>query len=457
MTLANFGENTIGFSALMQDLGLTVLVPSDRPVLYLLPEPRPLLAQEGALLLFRPEGSLFRHRAASGLLLPEPDLEVQAFAEREGLGLALYPPWLKREELERAISLRLFALGPGMALAGLLDLLLKLPERPLLEVLHQATGLSLARVAPWGEVLGFAGPVPPEHPKAPGEGKGYLALEAGEGVLVAYGEEGVLRTSRGLLEVAARLLRVRALEKSLERMQEESLGEALLLALVLGEAEPERLFAFGFTEGVEWVLALVEPPSVPGRHRLAEERRREAILELRRRSGAYLDRLGVPYLLGVRGNRVLAMWQVHSPKKEAESLLKALPPGSRLGYSAVHAGGEVAEAYREALIALKAARPGEALSFTGLDPVAFVLLQQSPEDLKALVERYLPLPSKLLKTLEAYLESQSLEEAAQRLHIHPNTLRYRLRRMEQLLGPLSRPEVLARVHLALRARDLLLG
>jgi hypothetical protein len=29
--------------------------------------------------------------------------------------------------------------------------------------------------------------------------------------------------------------------------------------------------------------------------------------------------------------------------------------------------------------------------------------------------------------------------------------------MEQLLGPLSRPEVLARVHLALRARDLLVG
>jgi hypothetical protein len=457
MNPANFGENAIGFSALMRDLGLTVLVPSERPVLYLLSEPRPLMAQEGALLLFRPEGSLFRHRTASGFLLPEPDAELKVFAEREGMGLALYPPWLRREELERAIALRLFALGPGMALAGLLDLLLKLPERPLLEVLHQATGLALARVAPWGEVLGFAGPVPPEHPRAPGEGKGYLALEAGEGVLVAYGEEERLRGARGLLEVAARLLRVRALERSLERMREESLGEALLLALVLGEAEPERLFAFGFTEGVEWVLALVEPPSVPGRHRLAEERRREATLELRRLTGAYLDRLGVPYLLGARGNRVLAMWQVHSPRKEAESLLQALPPGSRLGYSAVHAGGEVAEAYREALIALKAARPGEALSFSGLDPVAFVLLQQSPEDLKALVERYLPLPPKLMKTLEAYLEAENLEEAAGRLHIHPNTLRYRLKRMEKVLGPLSRPETLARVHLALRARDLLLG
>ncbi|GGN03919.1 PucR family transcriptional regulator [Thermus composti] len=450
-------ENANTFTQLAEDLGLTALVPSERPVLYLVPTPRPLSFLEGALLLFRPEGGLYRYRTASGFLLPEPDLEVEAFARKEGLGLALYPPWLKREALEEALALRLFTLGPGLALAGVLDLLLRLPEKPLLEVLHQATGLPLAHLAPWGEVLGFAGAVPAHHPKEAGLGEGYWALEAGEGLLVAYGTEEALRRARGLLEVAARLLKVRSLEKSLERMREESLGGALLEALILGEADPGRLFAFGFAEGVEWVLALVEPPEVPGRHRLAEERRREATLELRRRAGAYLDRLGVPYLLAGRGNRVVAIWQVHSPRKEAEALLKALPPGSRLGYSAVHTGGEVQEAYREALIALKAARPGEALSFAGLDPVAFVLLQQSPEDLKALVERYLPLSPKLLKTLEAYMAAGRVEEAAERLHVHPNTLRYRLKRIEAVIGPLSQPEVLARVHLALRARELLLG
>lgn len=457
MLMPKFSQTSVTFLHLAQDLGLEVLVPSDRPVLYLLEEARPLLPLEGALLLFRPEGSLWRYRTASGFLLPAPDSELLVYAKQEGLGVALYPPWLKREELAKALALRLFHLGAGLGLASLLDLLLKLPERPFLEVLYQATGLALARVAPWGEVLGFAGPVPPQHPKEPGEGRGWLSLEAGEGVLVAYGEEEGLKRARGLLEVAARLLKVRALERSLERMREESLGGALLEGLILGEAEPERLFAFGFAEGVEWVLALVEPPAVPGRHRLAEERRREATLELRRRAGTYLDRLGVPYLLTVRGNRLAAMWQVHNPRKEAEGFLQALPPGSRLGYSAVHAAGEVQQAYREALIALKAARTGEALSFSGLDPVAFVLLQQSPEDLKALVERYLPLPPKLLKTLEAYVASGNVEEAAGALHIHPNTLRYRLRRIEATLGPLSRPEVLARVHLALRARDLLVG
>lgn len=142
---------------------------------------------------------------------------------------------------------------------------------------------------------------------------------------MAYGEEEDLLRAWGLLEVAARLLRLRARERSVERMQEETLGGALLEGLILGEADPERLFAFGFVEGVEWVLALVEPPAVLGRHRLAEERRREATLELRRRVGAYLDRLGVPYLLTARGNRVAAMWQVHNPRREAERLLQALP------------------------------------------------------------------------------------------------------------------------------------
>ncbi|WP_243028877.1 PucR family transcriptional regulator [Thermus albus] len=458
MATLESGKTSIAFQALVQDLGLEVLVPAERPVLYLLEEPRPLLPLEGALVLFRPEGNLWRYRTASGFLIPSPDPELLDYARREGLGVAAHPPWLRREELAKALALRLFHLGGGMGLVGVLDLLVKLPERPFLEILYQATNLPLARVAPWGEVLGFAGPVPPQHPREPGEGRGWVALEAGEGVLVAYGETEALRQARGLLEVAARILRVRGLERSLDRMREESLGGALLEGLILGEAEPERLFAFGFTEGVEWVLALVEPPGVPGRHRLAEERRREATLELRRRAGTFLDRLGVPYLLTTRGNRLVAMWQVHNPKKEAESLLAALPAGSRLGYSAVHATGEeVQNAYREALIALKAARGGEALSFSSLDPVAFVLLQQSPEDLRALVERYLPLPPKLLRTLEVYMASGSVEEAARALHIHPNTLRYRLKRLEETLGPLSRPEILAQVHLALRARSLLAG
>jgi len=94
MLMPKFSQTSVTFLHLAQDLGLEVLVPSDRPVLYLLEEARPLLPLEGALLLFRPEGSLWRYRTASGFLLPAPDSELLAYAQQEGLGVALYPPWL---------------------------------------------------------------------------------------------------------------------------------------------------------------------------------------------------------------------------------------------------------------------------------------------------------------------------------------------------------------------------
>ena len=449
--------NPLSFNRLVQDLGLEARCPSERPLYLLLPPAQAVGPLKGVGLLGRPPGNPERYAGASGFFLWEEDKALEAFCLREGLGLVLLPPWVRPEALVLEVQKRLLARQEAWTLAGLLEVLPRLMDRPFLELLYHATGLSLARVAPWGEVLAFAGTPPPEHPRSPGAGRGHLALEAGEGVLVAYGPEARLEEARGLLELAARLLRLKGLERALERMQEESLGGVALEAVLLGEAEPERLRAFGIEETVEWVLALLEPPPVPGQHRLAEARRREATLELRRRAGGYLDRLGVPYLLGTRGNRVVALWQVHSEHKEALALLKALPEGSRLGYSLVHTGFGLQEAYREALIALKAARPKEAVSFAGLDSVAYFLLQQTPEDLRALTERFLPLSEKLLKTLEVYLEAPSLEEAARRLHIHPNTLRYRLARVEKLMGPLKAPETLARLYLAFRARALLQG
>lgn len=449
--------NPLGFNQLVQDLGLEARCPSERPLYLLLPPAQAAGPLKGVGLLGRPPGNPERYAGASGFFLWEEDKALEAFCLREGLGLVLLPPWVRPEALVLEVQKRLLARQEAWILAGLLEVLPRLMDRPFLELLYHAAGLSLARVAPWGEVLAFAGTPPPEHPRSPGAGRGHLALEAGEGVLVAYGPKAQLEEARGLLELAARLLRLKDLERALERMQEESLGGVALEAVLLGEAEPERLRAFGIEETVEWVLALLEPPPVPGQHRLAEARRREATLELRRRAGGYLDRLGVPYLLGTRGNRVVALWQVHSEHREALALLKALPEGSRLGYSLVHTGFGLQEAYREALIALKAARPGEAVSFAGLDPVAYFLLQQTPEDLKALTERFLPLSEKLLKTLEVYLEAPSLEEAARRLHIHPNTLRYRLARVEKVMGSLKAPEILARLYLAFRARALLQG
>jgi sugar diacid utilization regulator len=61
-----------------------------------------------------------------------------------------------------------------------------------------------------------------------------------------------------------------------------------------------------------------------------------------------------------------------------------------------------------------------------------------------------------LDTLAAYLDSQgSLKAVAGRLHLHPNAVGYRIRRIEELLGmDLSDPDVRFALHLACRVRFL---
>jgi hypothetical protein len=96
--------------------------------------------------------------------------------------------------------------------------------------------------------------------------------------------------------------------------------------------------------------------------------------------------------------------------------------------------------------------------------VSELLLARSPRLASMLRERALgPLErhsprrgSDLLETLETFLDSQlDRRKAAQRLHVHPNTLDYRLRRVEELTGlRVSRPEDLMLMALALKQRTL---
>jgi hypothetical protein len=64
--------------------------------------------------------------------------------------------------------------------------------------------------------------------------------------------------------------------------------------------------------------------------------------------------------------------------------------------------------------------------------------------------------SRLAETLLAWLESaDNAETAARRLHVHPQTVRYRLRQATELFGDtLEEPEARFRLQVALRARNL---
>jgi len=457
-----------GFDQLAQALGLKTLVQSRRPVAWVGREKDFLVPVGFGVVVAHRAGEGLAERLAraggSGIFCKEPAAGLIERCRQQGLGLAVLPPWSEiLEVVEEATRKSLEACFPEvLALGPLVELLERLAEQEarLVETLHRWSKLPIALVAPWGEVLASAGPLPRELPRAPGRTNRWLALPAGEMLLVALGEPEALERAAGFLRLAGQILAAKGLLAQAQRAEEEGLKAALLDDLLERAADERRAMGFGFLPQVPFVLALAEPPPIAGQHRLAEERRRRVLQELRQKAADYLARRGSGYLVGTRAGRAVLLWQTYATESEAQGLLQALGAEVRLGYSAPHrALRETPAAYREALIALKTAEPGRPVGFGQLDPVAWVLLQQSREDLRALVERFLPLDAKGLRTLEAYLEHGGrLEAAAAALHVHPNTLRYRLGQIEKRLGrSLKDPRTLAQVHLALRARALLAG
>jgi sugar diacid utilization regulator len=147
-------------------------------------------------------------------------------------------------------------------------------------------------------------------------------------------------------------------------------------------------------------------------------------------------------------------------------------PGVSAGMGRANRGATgVRMSYREAEHGLAMGRrllgPGKAVSFAdlGLHRVLFAVAQLSEVtdfyrdvvgELLAYDERS---GADLMATLEAYFASNgSPTETAQRLHLHRNTVLYRLRRIEEI-GKLRLDDPTARLnlHLCLRIRDVLQG
>ncbi|HEY0396743.1 MAG TPA: helix-turn-helix domain-containing protein, partial [Acidimicrobiia bacterium] len=102
------------------------------------------------------------------------------------------------------------------------------------------------------------------------------------------------------------------------------------------------------------------------------------------------------------------------------------------------------------------APPGRVLRFEDFELVDALLSAADPAELRARVDLVLdPLRDhpQLLESLAAYLDAdQNVNAAAEALHVHPNSLRYRLGRVEELLGRSVRsPATLADLYVALRA------
>ncbi len=84
------------------------------------------------------------------------------------------------------------------------------------------------------------------------------------------------------------------------------------------------------------------------------------------------------------------------------------------------------------------------------------LVDYSRRHLGPLMEHDRARKGSLVSTLRAYLETGEQQQAATRLRVHPNTLRYRLDRIREISGvDLEDPETRLNLAVALRVQALL--
>ena len=159
----------------------------------------------------------------------------------------------------------------------------------------------------------------------------------------------------------------------------------------------------------------------------------------------------VPHLMSEHAGCVVALAQA-----PLERLEGAVGPCAGIGRP-VSGIGSVRESLRDAELALeRAASEDTVVAFEHFDLGTLLLSEASPERLEPKVAELVAVLREnpaLYETLVAYFDHDlDVPAAAAELHLHPNSLRYRLTRIEEVLGrSLKRPATIAELHIALLA------
>ncbi|HEX7041513.1 MAG TPA: helix-turn-helix domain-containing protein [Trueperaceae bacterium] len=422
-------------------------------------------------------------------LSPRQRTVPQALVERcrtAGVALVVSPPTVGPGVVEEA-ALRLLVESAGPALAGLANLQRQLlatlegpkPEREVLERVSRLSGMGMAALSPWGEVVARAGDTSGRlgggDPSALAEGR--VRLSGRDALVARVAVRGRVRFtligfdagpgSAAWLELARTLLVAAALQRSAEAQHDRSRKGALLAEWLAGpQAAPmllPRLVAAGIEEEGEYVVAVAEVGSRARSGRMAAARGQALLERLREAADEYFRTRGYGSLSETRAEHVVWVYSGGAPRAQAEPLLRALKAAAgdrtpvRLGLSLPRGDlTGVADAYHQAVLAVQSLAAPDGLAWFDLvDPVYWVLKQQPPANLATLRDRLVgPVKDaddgKLWRTLTAYLRAPNdLGALAEELHVHVNTLRYRLKRIANLLGAdLTRPETLAKLYLA---------
>jgi purine catabolism regulator len=249
--------------------------------------------------------------------------------------------------------------------------------------------------------------------------------------------------------VAALQLSMLAHEREmLRRSGAETLAE-MLQGQLEGSVVTRRLAGNGFV--VDRPLRLAVVPGAADDDRVADA----------------LASAGLPYLILRQQDELVVLIQDGEADRAAltgalgvaAGFSRPFAGGSSAGGSSV-AGSSVAVARREARWALaRALEAGRAVVSYGEDRTEKWLTSETA-DLRALVSQVLGAvleydavhSGDLVPSVRVWLEhDRQTDRAARALHIHPNTLLYRIRRFEQLSGrSLASTEALAEVWLAMR-------
>jgi purine catabolism regulator len=293
-------------------------------------------------------------------------------------------------------------------------------------------------------------PVNTEHRRA-----GWLVLVLPHGPLAERLAKPVLRSAAQLLGLVAHARRLEASDERKKRVEvllaslQEAEGERVIplehqaLALGLDFSEPARAVAWG---------RRADQPALP-----------PALLdEIAIAIEDSLAAARVPFLVAPREGWIAGIIQggdeasVHLLPARAREV--ALEVG--LGRS-IRTLGDAAQSMADARVALEHAFHNGAsiVRFDDLDPASWLLAScDQVVATQKVVELLDPLREHppLLETVRTYFGvNMNVAEAALRLNVHRNTVRYRLARIEELLGMrLDAPRTIANLHLALLTERL---
>lgn len=314
-----------------------------------------------------------------------------------------------------------------------------LPERAVVRCLTGWTGGGAEIRASWGAVVATAG-------SGAGEGQTFR-LQHGRrhvGALTLW----VDPAWNGLGPLAADYALLARLSSAAAGAARRRVGERTLATLLSGETSPDA---------DAYAVALADFGHGAGTGARAQAAQAYALDVLAEVGEGFLNDRELGGLATVWQGRALWWWPAQEPQREGAALFAALQSsvGSvRLGLSGQRGDVPLSVALREAEQALGSAAAGQFVPFRELDPLTPLLASEAAAALRSDLRARLAAlddAAKVEATLRAYLRhSGTLGELAAAQNIHVNTLRYRLKRAEEVLGlRLSEPQALARLYLAL--------